>query len=81
LWAAMISLSRQIGLLGAFHGVIGTGLGDQLNQILASSWAMAGPHTAVETSAAIASAILRDFINIPPQTYVLFEERMSQFYR
>ena len=39
LWAAMISFSRQIGLLGAFHSVSGTGLGDQLYQIFGASWA------------------------------------------
>src|SRR5471032_371940 len=42
LWAAMISFSRQIGLLGAFHSVSGTGLGDQLYQIFGASWARAG---------------------------------------
>src|SRR5579859_4370833 len=76
LWAANISFSRQIGSLGATQGVNGTGFGDQLYQIFASSCARAEPAT--QTSAAKASAILRYFMKTPPQTYVLFGERMSQ---
>jgi hypothetical protein len=59
--------------------VAGTGLGDQLNQIFASSWAAAEP--AARTIAAKASAIFCLFINLPPQTAVLLKERMSQIAR
>src|SRR6185503_38412 len=69
LWAAMISFSRQIGLLGAVQGVRGTGLGDQLNQILASSWAKAGASAA--RPKAPASIKLRNFMKFLPQTPVL----------
>src|SRR5215469_84047 len=79
LWLAMISESRQIGLLGAFHGVIGTGLGDQLYQICASSWAKAGA-SAMKSAAATGSK-LRDFIKNPPQTSVFVSERMSSLVR
>src|SRR3954467_13478167 len=76
LWAAMISFSRQIGLLGAVQGVRGTGLGDQLYQILASVWAAAGPQAATKASAA-PTAKLRNFMKFLPQTHVLAGERMS----
>src|SRR2546423_13891401 len=76
LCAAMISFSRQIGLLGAVQGVAGTGLGDQLYQILASCWATAGPQAAAMASAA-PNAQLRNFIKILHQTHVLAGETMS----
>src|SRR3954462_15893919 len=75
LWAAMISLSRQIGLLGAFHWVIGTGLGVQPYQIVGASWAIAG--TRPKTRAA-PSKKLRYFIKITPQTHVFLGQTMSQ---
>src|SRR5882757_2966802 len=76
LWAATISFRRQIGLLGAFQGVIGTGLGDQLYQIFGAGWAAAGIRP--RTRAATPRLNLRDFIKITPQTHVLFGETMSQ---
>ena len=68
LWAAMISFRRKIGLLGAFHSVSGTGLGDQLYQIFGASCAMAG--TSTRRRAPAPSNTLRDFIKITPQTHV-----------
>src|SRR5579883_1825269 len=75
LCAAMISFSRQIGLLGAFQGVAGTGLGDQLYQILASSWASTGPLAA--SASRPASVKLRSFMRRFSQTHVLAGETMS----
>src|SRR5581483_9507540 len=75
LWAAMISFSRQIGRLGAVQGVAGTGLGDQLYQILASSWAKAG--TKAASAKAPARTKPRNFMKTLPQTHVLSGERMS----
>src|SRR3954470_13744431 len=69
LWLAMISLSRQIGLLGDFHCVSGTGLGAQPKKIFESGWAAAG--ASVRASAAKPRIILRDFIKITPKTYVI----------
>jgi len=68
LWAARISFSRQIGLLGARHGVAGSGLGDQLNQIFGACCALAG----VSAKAIAAAAIHQfpDFIKITPQDHV-----------
>src|SRR3982750_209126 len=73
----MISLSRQIGLLGAFHSVSGTGLGAQPKKsfgagraagVSAVCWAAAG--VKASASAAKPRTILRDFIKFTPQTYV-----------
>lgn len=79
LWSAMISFSRQIGLLGVFQGVIGAGLGDQLYQICGASWADAG--ASVRNRAAAAGKKLRDFIKIAPQAYVFVIETMSALQR
>src|SRR6478735_8539222 len=75
LWEARISERRQIGLFGAFHSVMGTGLGDQLYQILASGWAAAGARAAI--TRALPNAKLRIFMNILPQSHVLAGETMS----